>query len=101
MNPPDLTGGCLCGAVRYRIAGSPEFVGQCFCRDCQKATGTGHTTVVGVLEPNLSVVGARGLYQPGESGPGAPALLPRVRRPPLHLRRFRGPRTDGPGRLPR
>ena len=43
-----LEGGCLCGAIRYRIAGPSLFVSQCCCKDCQKATGTGHTTIIGI-----------------------------------------------------
>lgn len=34
------TGGCQCGAVRYSIAGAPEFAAICHCRKCQKATGS-------------------------------------------------------------
>lgn len=66
---PDLSGGCLCGAIRYRIAGAPLFVGQCYCRDCQKATGTGHATVVGVLENQLTLTGTAVHYATtGSSG---------------------------------
>ncbi len=36
----DHTGGCLCGAVRYRLAGPPEVVGLCHCADCRKETGS-------------------------------------------------------------
>ncbi len=57
MTPLEFSGGCLCGAIRYRITGAPVFVGQCYCKDCQKATGTGHSTVVGVLETQLSLAG--------------------------------------------
>lgn len=34
-----LTGGCQCGAVRYRLARPPSKVSVCFCRMCQKAVG--------------------------------------------------------------
>ncbi|RYE08589.1 MAG: GFA family protein [Hyphomicrobiales bacterium] len=34
-----LTGGCQCGAVRYRIAAAPVKPHICHCRMCQKASG--------------------------------------------------------------
>ena len=33
--PGVLTGGCLCGDIRYELKGPALFVGQCCCRDCQ------------------------------------------------------------------
>jgi hypothetical protein len=36
------SGGCACGAVRYRTAGEPVFQNHCQCRDCQRRSGTGH-----------------------------------------------------------
>lgn len=35
-----LTGGCLCGNVRYEITASPRLVYTCHCTDCQKLTGS-------------------------------------------------------------
>ena len=35
-----LTGGCACGALRYRLASRPMFVHCCHCRDCQRQTGS-------------------------------------------------------------
>jgi hypothetical protein len=35
-----LTGGCLCGAVRYRIASAPFDAGWCHCRMCQLNSGS-------------------------------------------------------------
>ena len=32
-------GGCLCGAVRYRITGRPRSSSTCFCRSCRLASG--------------------------------------------------------------
>jgi hypothetical protein len=44
-------------------------VGQCCCRDCQKATGTGHTTIIGVLRPQLSLHGSPRMYScKGDTG---------------------------------
>jgi hypothetical protein len=35
-----MTGGCQCGAVRYRVASEPKLVAVCHCRMCQKASGS-------------------------------------------------------------
>lgn len=34
-----LEGGCLCGAVRYRVTKAPLDSGYCHCRMCQKSSG--------------------------------------------------------------
>jgi hypothetical protein len=32
-------GGCLCGSIRYRVAGVPRSSSVCFCRSCRLASG--------------------------------------------------------------
>ena len=38
-----FSGGCACGAVRYECQADPIFMGNCHCRDCQRASGGGMT----------------------------------------------------------
>ena len=35
----DYTGGCQCGAIRYRAEGPRDLASVCYCRMCQKASG--------------------------------------------------------------
>lgn len=35
-----LTGGCLCGAIRFTTSGAPYRVGLCHCLDCRKHSGS-------------------------------------------------------------
>ncbi len=37
--PAMADGGCLCGAVRYRLEGPPLHADYCHCRMCQRAAG--------------------------------------------------------------
>lgn len=52
-----MTGGCLCGAVRYEADGQPEFVGYCHCRDCQRVTGSGFSPFMGIAKSAVRVTG--------------------------------------------
>src|SRR5512139_743896 len=64
-----LEGGCLCGAIRYTLTGPSLFVSQCACKDCQKATGTGHTTIVGIHNSQLDLTGTPATYtNEGDTG---------------------------------
>ena len=37
-------GGCACGALRYETSSEPIVEIHCQCRDCQKRSGTGHSS---------------------------------------------------------
>ena len=57
-----LSGGCLCGAVRYRIDGPPQFGVLCYCRDCQRASGSGHVPVMGARRADVTITGDTACY---------------------------------------
>ncbi len=40
-----ITGGCLCGAVRYEVSEPPIETGTCHCRMCQRWTGSAFMTM--------------------------------------------------------
>jgi hypothetical protein len=64
-----MTGGCLCGKVRYEVSGEPIFTGKCYCDDCHKESGTGHVTVLTVPGDAVHLTGETKTYtQPGDSG---------------------------------
>lgn len=35
-----FTGRCACGAVTYEFSDAPDFVANCYCRDCQRSSGS-------------------------------------------------------------
>jgi hypothetical protein len=36
----DVEGGCLCGAIRYRVSGKPMNTMICHCETCRRAAGS-------------------------------------------------------------
>jgi hypothetical protein len=44
--PRSFTGGCHCGAVRYKVMSRPLAMLNCHCRDCQQMSGGPYTPVV-------------------------------------------------------
>jgi hypothetical protein len=61
-----LTGGCQCGAVRYRVEGTVVDAGVCHCRMCQKAGGNFGMAFFGA--PDIEFT--RGAPAAFESSPG-------------------------------
>ncbi len=63
------TGGCACGAVRYEISGEPVFANHCQCRDCQRESGTGHSSYLTFRREGAALTGAAGTWDMvGDSG---------------------------------
>ncbi len=66
---PQMTGGCLCGQVRYSANAEPAFTGVCHCTSCQKQSGGAFSVVVAVPQAALSIQGPTKSYAAkGDSG---------------------------------
>ena len=52
-----LTGGCLCGQIRYTATGSPTISGHCYCADCRKASGSGFIPFMGFQASAVTFTG--------------------------------------------
>jgi hypothetical protein len=66
---PQLTGGCLCGAVRYTTTATPLMTFVCHCRSCQRFTGSAFGAVVVVPKETVTINGTiRTFTSPGGSG---------------------------------
>lgn len=52
-----ITGGCLCGRVRFETSAEPVFAGNCHCRDCQKSTGGPYTPAFFVAKHAVKIEG--------------------------------------------
>src|ERR1700728_4899015 len=76
-NMASISGGCLCGKVRYSADVDPVFTGICHCRNCQKESGSAFTTVVAVPQPALSVEGDLKTYT--DKRDSGQAMFPRLR----------------------
>lgn len=64
-----LEGGCLCGAVRYMASAEPMMVGNCYCTDCRKSSGTSHCTHAMVPDAAFSASGEIKYHdRPADSG---------------------------------
>ena len=69
MDDMIFTGRCNCGAVRYTAQGPQLFGVLCHCRDCQRASGSGHVPIMGVAATGFAVTGTtRSTTMTGSSG---------------------------------
>jgi len=63
-----VTGGCLCGAVRYELTAPMLFGGFCYCIDCRKSSGS-HSASMAVPEAAVKLTGETREFQTtGDSG---------------------------------
>lgn len=65
----DLTASCDCGAVELHAKGQPISMFQCACLNCQKATGSGHSSIVLFRLTDVNVAGTTKTFvRPADSG---------------------------------
>lgn len=70
----EISGGCLCGAVRYSTTAEPAMIAVCHCTDCQKQNGTAFS--VNVLVPNDQIeIGGETLTQYETTGTSGKKVL--------------------------
>ncbi len=50
-------GGCMCGAVRFKISGELKNPMLCHCKTCQKQSGSAVSTIIGVAATDIEVEG--------------------------------------------
>jgi len=66
----EITGGCLCGAVRYSTSAAPSLMANCHCTDCQKSSGGAFACVLALPENQVKFEkgGLKWYEKKGDSG---------------------------------
>jgi hypothetical protein len=65
----DMTGGCLCGRIRYRCTAEPIDSGYCHCRMCQRLSGAPALTWATIrLEDFAYIQGAPTVFRSSPNG---------------------------------
>ena len=54
----DITGGCLCRAIRYRCMADPSSMGLCQCERCQRQSGSAF--LIAIVFPREAVTFVQG-----------------------------------------
>jgi hypothetical protein len=67
--PSRMTGGCMCGAVRYEISERPIFGALCHCNRCRPQSGSAFSTVVFIKRSTIRLEGETTVFEDvGASG---------------------------------
>ena len=88
-----VTGGCLCGEIRYRITGPRNGGFLCHCRMCQRASGAAFAALFYVSDASLSL--SRGRLRSYKSSAMAERHFCEACGSPIFLRRLNRPGECG------
>lgn len=70
-----LTGGCLCGGVRFEVTEPLLFASYCHCTRCQRRTGTAASVQARVAPGSFRVTAGEELVRAFEPSDGFPKLF--------------------------
>ncbi|HEY7892626.1 MAG TPA: GFA family protein [Solirubrobacteraceae bacterium] len=70
-----LQGGCLCGAVRFRVSEPIISAGYCHCTHCQRRTGTGSSANCRVPRSGFELLSGREQLRSYKPPTGVPKLF--------------------------
>jgi hypothetical protein len=64
-----ITGGCLCGAIRFEGESVPQFQVACYCSHCRRTSGAGHSAMMGFADGAIQITpGAQEFASRADSG---------------------------------
>ena len=86
-----ITGGCLCGGVRYAIHRAADDIQICHCQRCRKAQGGPLAANLPVAAADFELLDGAELLRDYESTPGKHRLFCRVCGSPIISRRDASP----------
>ena len=67
--PATLTGGCMCGAVRYQVSETPIATGLCHCDRCRPQSGSAFSTIIIIKRSTFATEGQTAVFDDvGSSG---------------------------------
>jgi hypothetical protein len=65
----DLSGNCDCGAVTVHVSGRALSMFQCSCQNCQRVSGSGHSSAILLPAGAVRITGSIKTYsRPADSG---------------------------------
>ena len=50
------SGGCVCGEIRYQVAGPPAMIAYCHCEDCRKMGGSVMAVLAGFAREGFNLL---------------------------------------------